>query len=163
MLVNMTRNGGRGAADMDRTGWGSANAAMAAVIADELADRRWSPEFLETKSDILKYRTIYRMIRNQKDITIQEVFEMARLLEMPAEELMRRAAAREERDARLGTGVPDPAAAARYLLAHPDEDGQLVRHLGELESQLGDHPEKLQHALDAARYEREQQLRRWLD
>lgn len=146
----------------DASSRGPTNAAMAAVIKDALDERGWSPKTVEAKAPTLKWRTIYRIINNQKDIVIQELVELARILDIPADELMRRANAREERDAAVGSGIPDPAVAARYLLDHPEDDDVLVGQLSELASRLGDHPELLQQARDAARYERRQQLLRWL-
>jgi hypothetical protein len=136
---------------------------MAGVIKDAMEDRGWSPQIVASKTDRLKWRTIYRIINNQKDIVVQELVEMARILEIPADELIRRAAAREERDAAIGSGIPDPAVAARYLLDHPDQDDVLVGQLSELAARLGDHPDLLQQSQNAARYERREQLLRWLN
>lgn len=161
-MVRMA-NISRGASVAEDATRGPANAALAAVIKDALDDRGWSPQVVAEKSGRLKWRTIYRITNNQKDIVIQELVELARILEIPADELMRRAAAREERDAAIGGGIPDPAVAARYLLDHPDQDTVLVEQLSELSARLGDHPDLLQQSVDAARYERRQQLLRWLN
>src|SRR5690348_12338356 len=66
-------NIGRGASVAEDAPRGPANAAMAAVIKDALEDRGWSPQMVAEKTDRLKWRTIYRIINNQKDIVVQEL------------------------------------------------------------------------------------------
>lgn len=142
---------------------GADNAAMAAVLREAIEGRGWSARTVESKAATLKWRTIYRIMNNEKDIVIGEVIELAGILEIAPDELMRRATARKERDQVIGSGVPDPAAAARYLLDHPDEDAWLVGHLSDLTTQSGISRSDRKRLVEEARYQRRQHLLRVLE
>ena len=108
-------------------------AALAATLQAERAAARMTLNELAAKAD-LNPKTLFRLLHAQRDINVEQLSALATAFDLRPSALLAEA---ERRMARTDSDANERTNRVGYLLQNPQQDEELVRRLGALESQMG--------------------------
>jgi transcriptional regulator with XRE-family HTH domain len=100
--------------------------ALAATLRAECARAGWTIEEMAERSG-LNYETLRRMLREERDISMDSLRRIANGLGVAPSSLMRDAESRMD-----DPDDADPHGSVRSLIDHPESDPELLRRLGDI-------------------------------
>ena len=108
---------------------------IAAAVNAELGGRGWTRKYLAAQAGITE-QTMERIMNLKRDMDVAQLGSIADALGVTTEHLMAEARRWRERTS-VPTDSRERASLLNYLLNSPQQDEELVRRLGALESQMG--------------------------